>query len=138
MIIKSNLKRSVHSSQTVYVIMKEILNARQIEEQHKEYFYTVGLDSKNRIKVIDLNAIGTINRCLPSMREIFRTALYNDCASIILVHNHPSGDCTASSEDIRFTEEAKKAAEILEIRLLDHIIVGDNKYYSFADNREVI
>ena len=134
MIIKSDLKTSVHSSETIFVIMKDILEARQPEEQHKEYFYNIGLDTKNRIKVIDLVAIGSIDVCYPSVREIFRMAIYKDCSSIILCHNHPSGDSHPSEEDIRFTMSVKKAAELLEIRLLDHIIIGDSKY-SFADNR---
>ena len=68
-----------------------------------------------------------------SAREIFRQALLCNAASVILLHNHPSGDPSTSREDIRLTQNLKEAASIMEIPLLDHIIIGDNTYISLRE-----
>ncbi len=101
----------------------------------KEVFKVIFLDSKNR--VIDIKEIeeGTINQANPIIREIFYKVIENFVPSIICVHNHPSGDPTPSKEDIEFTKRIKQGGEILGINVLDHIIIGDNLYFSFASGR---
>jgi len=98
----------------------------------KEVFKVIFLDSKNR--VIDIKEIeeGTINQANPIIREIFYKAIENFVLSIICVHNHPSGDPSPSKEDIEFTKRLKHGGEILGVNVLDHIIIGNNLYYSFA------
>lgn len=78
--------------------------------------------------------VGTVNASLISPREIFIEALQREAVGIILVHNHPSGDPTASREDIHLTVQVAQAGNMLDIRLLDHIIIGDNRYFSFKEN----
>ncbi len=78
--------------------------------------------------------VGTVNASLISPREIFIEALQREAVGIILVHNHPSGDPTASREDIHLTVQVAQAGKMLDIRLLDHIIIGDNRYFSFKEN----
>jgi DNA repair protein RadC len=99
----------------------------------KEVFKILLLNSKN--KIIDTVEIveGTVNNAHPVIREIFHKALQNFAASVICVHNHPSGDPSPSREDIEFTRELCRAAKALQINMLDHLIIGNNRYYSFAD-----
>ena len=134
MLLNENVKEKISSAETIYNIAKKLLNARQETEKHKEYFYTFYLDSQNNIICIDLASIGTINYCFPVIREILKLALFKNAISIIIVHNHPSKNKLASEEDLKFTEKLKEACEIMQIKLLDHIIICDNEYNSLADN----
>lgn len=99
----------------------------------KEVFKILLLNSQN--KIIDIVEIieGTVNRVSPILREIFQKALQNFAASIICVHNHPSGNPQPSADDKMFTRELVQAGNALQIAVLDHIIIGDNTYFSFAD-----
>ena len=91
------------------------------------------LDSKGQlIKEKDIS-IGTVNASLLAPREIFIEALKYEAVNIILLHNHPSGDPTASNEDVSTTVRIKRAGDLLGIKLLDHIIIGDNTYTSMAE-----
>lgn len=105
----------------------------RMRDLKKEVFKILLLNSKNRI--IDIVEIeeGGINEAYPIIREIITKALQNFSAGIICVHNHPSGDPIPSSEDINFTNRLKNACQIMQIELLDHIIIGDNVYYSLKD-----
>lgn len=99
----------------------------------KEVFKILLLNSQN--KVIDIIEVieGTVNRVSPILREIFQKALQNFATSIICVHNHPSGNPQPSADDKIFTRELAQAGSALQIAVLDHIIIGDNTYFSFAD-----
>lgn len=98
----------------------------------KEYFFCLHLDGKNRISCLDCVSVGSLNQSIVHPREVFKTALLSSAAAIILVHNHPSGDPTSSKEDREITRRLKEAGELLGIRVLDHIIVGES-YYSFVE-----
>jgi DNA repair protein RadC len=78
-------------------------------------------------------SIGTVNGSLVSTRDIFIQALKHEAVNVIILHNHPSGDPTPSREDIIVTRKVKNAGELVDIKLLDHIIIGDNKYVSLAN-----
>ena len=132
MIIRENTKERIRASHTAANIFREVLEERPEEEQHKEYFYMMGLDQQNRVKIIDLVTIGSINSCGVAIREVFRMAIIKDCASIICCHNHPSGNIQPSQEDKTYTKELIKAGKIIGVRVLDHIVIGDG-YFSFAD-----
>ncbi|MCX8082920.1 MAG: DNA repair protein RadC [bacterium] len=97
-----------------------------------EIFVILHMDSKNRIFEKTEIEEGTVNQANPIVREIFRKAMENFSVSIICVHNHPSGDPSPSKEDIEFTKSLVKAGEVLNIKVLDHIIIGEDTYYSFA------
>ena len=77
--------------------------------------------------------VGTVNATLVSPRELFLEALKKNAVSIILLHNHPSGDPTPSQEDILLTQRVRKAGDLIGIELLDHIIIGDNRYISLRE-----
>lgn len=106
----------------------------RLRDLKKEVFQVLLLDSKNHIMDIIEIEEGTIDRAAPQVREIVSKALQNFAASIIAIHNHPSGDPEPSEEDIAFTGELRKAGKVLQLNVLDHIIIGDNRFYSFADN----
>jgi len=103
-----------------------------LAREAKEYFISLHLDGKNRINCMDIVSIGSLNQSIVHPREVFKTALLSSAAAIILVHNHPTGDPTPSSEDISITRRLKEAGEIIGIRILDHIIVGED-YLSFVE-----
>lgn len=111
----------------------EILMPR-MRDLKKEVFKIVLLDSQNKIIDIFDADEGTVNKAEPMIREIFQKALQSYAVSLLCVHNHPSGETTPSKEDREFTEELFKAGKIMQVNVLDHVIIGDNNYYSFADD----
>jgi len=109
----------------------------RLRDIKKEVFQVLLLDAKNHI--IDIIEIeeGTVDQANPQIREIALKALQNFAASIIAVHNHPSGDPEPSKEDMGFTRNLATAGQALQINVLDHIIIGDNRYYSFAEHKRL-
>jgi DNA repair protein RadC len=122
----------ISSSKNVFDLMKPIL-----ENKKQEHFYVLHLNSKNEILSKKLIAIGTLNSVLIHPREIFKEAIRESAQNIILVHNHPSGDQTPSLSDKEITTKIEKASEIIGIDLLDHIIIGQDKWFSFDDEGEI-
>jgi len=105
----------------------------QLRDLKTEVFKVIFLDNGNGIIEIMDAACGTVDRAMPIVREIIHAALQKFAASIICAHNHPSGDPKPSPEDTTFTRELSQAGKMMQIRLLDHIIIGDGRFYSFAD-----
>lgn len=100
----------------------------------RERFLTLILDGKNRVVAIDEVAVGTATAALVHPREILKTVLLANGVSIILVHNHPSGDPTPSEEDLALTRRIKAAAELMGIRFLDHVVLGDGCFRSLVED----
>jgi len=121
-------KQKIKSAKDVVDILMS-----QIRDLKTEIFKVVHLDSSNRIIDIEDTATGTVNHAMPIVREIIHSALQKFAVSIICVHNHPSGDIEPSAQDRKFTKELSDAGKLMELKLFDHIIIGDDKYYSFAD-----
>jgi len=105
----------------------------QIRDLKTEVFKVVYLDSNNRIIDISDTTVGTVDRAFPIVREIIHAALQKFAKSIACVHNHPSANITPSAQDIKFTKELSDAGNLMEIKVLDHVIIGGDKYYSFND-----
>ncbi len=103
-----------------------------------EVFKVVYLDNNNRIIDISDAATGTVDYAVPIVREIIHTALQKFAKSIVCIHNHPSGEATPSREDIAFTKELYQAGKIMQVDVLDHLIIGNNRFYSFADEGRLI
>ena len=101
-----------------------------LENKDREEFIVICLDTKNQPACINVCSIGTLNASLVHPREVFKAAILSNAASIIIAHNHPSGDPTPSTEDISITKRITEAGNILGIQLLDHIIIGENHRYS--------
>ena len=122
---------SVKNSETAYHEMRDIKN------WDKEVFVAFYLDTRNKIISREIVSIGTLNASVVHPREIFRTAIIRNACSIILAHNHPSGNVKPSNEDIEVTRKLKEAGVIIGIQLLDHLIVSREDYYSFEDENEL-
>ena len=121
-------KRKVRSPKDVYTLMYP-----KMREQKKEKFITLYLDTKNQILKEETVSIGSLNASIVHPREVFKSALLESSASVIMVHNHPSGDPSPSREDIMVTEKLVEGGKLLGIDVLDHIIIGDGKYVSLKD-----
>ena len=105
----------------------------QLRHEEQELLICMMLDTKNHLLGDEMIFKGTVNSSLANPREIFLSAVSYHAVGILLVHNHPSGDCTPSQADVDFTQRVKEAGELLGIPLLDHIIIGDCKYLSFRE-----
>lgn len=132
MILAQEQKR-ISTSVVAAEVFRAVLAMRPEEDQHKEHFYIIGLNAQNIVLFVDLVTMGTINSACPMIRECFRLALMKDAVSIIAGHNHPGGTDAPSPQDRIFTQKLREAGDLLGIKLLDHIIIG-NSFYSFADN----
>jgi DNA repair protein RadC len=123
------VKQKIASAQDIIEIILP-----QMRDRKTEVSKVVYLNSDNRI--IDINdvALGTVNHAMPIIREIFHSALQKYAAAIICIHNHPSGKTTPSPEDKTFTMELTAAGNLMGIKVLDHIIIGGDSFYSFAND----
>ena len=101
-----------------------------LKGKKKEHFYLLCLDSRNRVTNVDQISIGNLDSSIVHPREVFKTAISCLAASVIFVHNHPSGDLEPSSEDINLTKRLTEAGELVGIPVLDHIIVCDKDFTS--------
>jgi DNA repair protein RadC len=100
----------------------------------REQFLVCGLDAKHRIIGINIVSVGSLTLTVVHPREVFKPLILMNAAAFICAHNHPSCDPTPSSEDRLLTQRLRQGAELLGIALLDHVILGDERCYSFADH----
>lgn len=99
----------------------------------KEHLVSVYLDTRMRIIKEEITFVGSLNTSVTHPREIFQPAISEGAVAVILIHNHPSGDPNPSEEDIETTKQLAAAGKIMGIEILDHVIIGDKKYYSLRD-----
>ncbi|MFH1798818.1 MAG: DNA repair protein RadC [Candidatus Omnitrophota bacterium] len=125
---KSVGKQKIKSAKDVVDILMP-----QLRDLKTEIFKAVYLDSNNRIIDIEDAAIGTVNHAMPIVREIIHSALQKFAVSIICAHNHPSGIIEPSKHDKQFTNELCNAGRVMDVKIMDHLIIGDNDYFSFSD-----
>ncbi len=104
---------------------------------NQEEFYCIYLDASKKVIEEKLLFIGTANYSLVHPRDIFKEAYLLNATGIICIHNHPSGEVKPSTEDINLTIRLKEIGVLLGIRIIDHIIIGDEKYYSFLENGKI-
>jgi DNA repair protein RadC len=104
-----------------------------MEDQQREVFRIALLDAKNGLLRDKVISEGTLSASLVHPREVFKPAILESAASVILLHNHPSGDPTPSREDVRLTRQLVECARLLDFRIHDHVIVGRGRYVSFAE-----
>lgn len=130
MIVCESIEKQMSSSEEVASLINSILAKETNIERDKEHLYVIGLDAQNIVKYVDLVFLGSLTKCETHPREIFRLAILRGCNSIIVAHNHPSGNTRPSKQDHDITLILSSAGELLSIKVLDHVIVG-NGYYSF-------
>ena len=118
-----DLTYAIRSPEDAAIIGKDFM---RIHEEPEEYMYMICMNVKNRVIGVFEVSHGTVNASLVTPREVFQKALLANAVSIILMHNHPSGDCTASREDIDITKRLAEAGKLLGVEVLDHIIIGDH------------
>ena len=109
-------------------------NMRMLEQ---EKVILVMLDMKNRLIADTVLSVGTISSAPVSSREIMKMAIKYNAVGIVLLHNHPSGDCTPSANDILTTKRLKDAGDLMNIPLIDHIIIGDKEYTSLREMKVI-
>lgn len=112
--------RQILSPSDAYEMIKD-----QLQDLDREQFIIACLNTKNEPTNISVVAVGTLNKAIVHPREVFKTAILSNAASIIAFHNHPSGETTPSQQDIQLTNRLYEAGELLGIKLLDHLIIGD-------------
>lgn len=122
-----NRKTPINSSQIVFELFKFLA------AESKEHFIVLHLDSKNKLLCIDRVSSGSLNASIVHPREVLKSCLLSSCAGLILLHNHPSGDPAPSKEDELITNRLKEGCDLLGVRLLDHVVIGEGSFVSFAD-----
>lgn len=128
--VRPSERKKVNSSSSAHEILRSIWND-QVELY--ESFYILLLNRANKVLGYRLISQGGVSGTVVDPKAIFQAALLANASSIILAHNHPSGTLTPSEADDRITKKLKAAGEFLEISVLDHLILGDDQFYSFAD-----
>ncbi len=123
---RMNVKR-ITSASDVYALLHEYSCKDQ------EHFLLITLDGASKVIEKRVIFIGTLNQSLVHPREIFRPAILDNSAGIIISHNHPSGTLEASRADIQITQRLKEVSKLVGIDLLDHVIISKEGYYSFSD-----
>ena len=120
--------RQILSPNDAYEMIKE-----QLEGLDREQFIIACLNTKNEPTNISVVSVGTLNKAIVHPREVFKTAILSNAASIMAFHNHPSGETTPSQQDIQLTNRLYEAGELLSIKLLDHLIIGDGTFTSLKE-----
>ena len=103
-------------------------------QRDQEHGFVLILDVRSHVKVVELISLGILNASILHPREVYRRAITLAAASIVIAHNHPSGDCTPSDEDCQITERLVEAGRVIGIDLLDHIIFSRKGFYSFREH----
>ena len=120
--------RQILSPKDAYEMIKE-----QLEGLDREQFIIACLNTKNEPTNITVVSVGSLNKAIVHPREVFKTAILSNAASIMAFHNHPSGETTPSQQDIQLTNRLYEAGELLGIKLLDHLIIGDGTFTSLKE-----
>ena len=128
----NNKKRSIMSSDDAYKLIRSTFSDDTIE--YREYFKVFMLNNNN--EVIAYNTVGTggITDCAVDVRLIMQVALLTNATQIVLAHNHPSGSLHPSGEDDKLTKQIAEASKLLRMRVMDHLIITKDDYYSYSEN----
>lgn len=132
-------KKRINGSTEVAPVFRAILDAEGEMDRDKEHFWCMCLDTKNHIKLIELVTLGLLDQTVVHPREVFRPAVGCSAKSVILAHNHPSGDPTPSDKDATLTARLIECGKMLDIQVLDHVVVGDgDQYWSMREHEHSI
>ena len=125
---RNNLREKIHSSTDVYRIMQSIMVNQEVEE-----LWAIYMNMASRIVKMKRISVGGIAQTLVDIRILLKEALLCNAVAMTICHNHPSGNVRPSSADDQLTEKISKACKTMDIRFLDHLIIADDTYYSYAD-----
>jgi len=131
--IKGYSKKQISAPEDTAKIFQAILKAENEIDQDKEHFWTIGLNMRNGIKYIELVSLGTLNAALVHPREVFRMAIFEGIAQIILIHNHPSEDIDPSEDDLAIVRRLIEAGKIIGITVTDSLIITENQFFSWKE-----
>lgn len=134
MIILKDMALVVLEPGTMVTALQDWLAELDEADRLKEHFFVVLLDARNRVKLVDVVSIGTLNASLVHPREVFIRAITTAASSLLVAHNHPSGECEPSDADMSVTDRLKDAGKLIGIELMDHIILSGSAYYSFREH----
>ncbi|MEC3964547.1 JAB domain-containing protein [Flagellimonas halotolerans] len=126
-------KIKVLNSADIYAIMQQVLLRENKIRRSQEHFWVVGLNHNNKILFVELIGLGASNRVNADPPDVFRMAIYKLAGKLILVHNHPSGSHEVTDADITFTDHMLKAGKLIKVEVLDHLVITETHYTSFAD-----
>lgn len=133
MIIQDLPNKNIDNPQDVSGIIQSWLGTLDEITRDKEHLFVLCMDARSRFKYVELVSVGTINASLVHPREVFRRAVSVGGTSIMVSHNHTSGDVEPSDADISVTKRLVEAGKIMGIELIDHLIVSAEKWYSFRE-----
>ncbi len=132
MIVRKTPSKPVSDPESAAKLLQELLNQEDAIDRNKEHFYCIHLNTRNHMTLIEVVSVGTVNASLVHPRETFRRAIHEGTASLVVAHNHPSGDVTPSDEDIHTSERLVEVGKLLGIPVVDHIIFSDTACFSLA------
>ena len=131
--LNKNQRIQVVTARDIYAIMQQVLLRENKIRRNQEHFWVVGLDNQQKILFIELVALGAVNRVNANPPDVFRMGIYKLAVSIILVHNHPSGNLTPSTSDKQFTDKMLKVSELVNIKIVDHLIISETGFISLKE-----
>jgi DNA repair protein RadC len=131
--ITKSQKIKLLNSADIYHIMQQVLLRENKIDRNKEHFWTIGLDSVNRVLYVELISLGTTVSAPVEPMQVYRVAVLKGTVKMVLVHNHPSSELQASDADIDLTDRLIQVGYILGIKVIDHLIISEKSYNSFAD-----
>jgi len=134
-LVKRALEKGEETLPTIHSTKDVIAQAVYMRDKTREHLMTIYLNARNEMIFKKPMFIGTLNANLVHPREIFQEALKQNAASVILVHNHPSGDPKPSQDDLEITKRILEAGKIMGIDVLDHVIITKNKIFSFKEKK---
>lgn len=133
MIILRDAKLTVDSAGAAAPMLQGWLATLDAIDQDREHFIAITLDVRVNVKLVEVVSVGTIGASLVHPREVFTRAVLSRASYIVVAHNHPSGNCEPSDEDIQVTQRLREAGAILGIRVIDHIIFSPTSHFSFME-----
>ena len=122
----------IKRSMDIYEILGKVIDKRKLD--YKEMFFVLLLNRANYCIGYSVIGMGSTNGVVVNRKEIYQLALRTNASSIVVAHNHPSGNLKPSEQDIQITRTLKAGCDLLEMKLLDHLIISSNGYYSMSDD----
>jgi len=136
--IQVSMVKEIFVSNTTYSCSEAVAHSEIVEKElrnsDREKFICLHFNFKNQIISYEVVSMGSLNCSIVHPREVFKAAILANSASVVFIHNHPSGSTEPSLDDIEITKRLGKAGDILGINVLDHLIIGNNEFYSFRQH----